>query len=41
MAPTDKFSLLLEKNMVLYGMTASDGSGTQNPDGTKFLKYMQ
>ena len=40
MAPTDKFSLLLEKNMVLYGMTASDESGTQNSDGTKFLKYI-
>ena len=40
MAPTAKFSLLLEKNMVLYGMTASDESGTQNPDGTKFFKYI-
>ena len=41
MAPTDKFSLLLEKNMVLYGMTASDESGTQNPDGTRILNYIQ
>ena len=27
--------------MVLYGMTASDESGTQNPDGTRILKYIQ